>query len=399
MAFLNRFLAFLIFAAGAVALVYSYLLFERRTQLRNHSETLAQTMVDVADVLATNSETTEQEQLQEDDLSWQAHRDAMDPTTKSFDKYESNVKKAIELAQKIREQRDNIAVAVQGIGSSFQFEDTRAEDVQSVLTYEETLATLQEKLTATRNRDRAVASKVEAIAAKIGLDIPEDTLLDNEAFAGPLDTFGDHIAALDKRAEDFREHIAQITTKIDEHKEFEVNVDALKGPNYATELTALLNDFNNINDKLRELEKTTIELTETQSNLERTITALDDASNNIARLQNKNANLLADNKLLRKRVDDMTRDLQVNAANSGASGATLKKLSGSVIDVNYDWNYIIINLGAKDNLPPKLEMIVAREKEYICRVVVSKVYDDYAVAEVLPDLKKGEVLEGDRVIF
>jgi hypothetical protein len=91
--------------------------------------------------------------------------------------------------------------------------------------------------------------------------------------------------------------------------------------------------------------------------------------------------------------------MQQQVAQGGASGATLKKLSGSVVDVNYDWNYVIINLGAKDNLPPKLEMIVAREKEYICRVVVSKVYDDYAVAEVLPDLKKGKVLEGDRVIF
>jgi chromosome segregation ATPase len=399
MALLNRFLAFLIFVAGAVALVYSFLLFERRAQLRNHSETLAKTVADVADVLANNSETTEQEQLTKKDLSWQAHRDAMDPTTKSFDKYESNVKKAVDLAQKIREQRDNIAVAVQAIGSSFEFDGTRAEDIQSVLTYQESLTTLQEQLTATRNRDRALAGKVEAIAAKIGLDIPEGTLLDNEGYAGPLDNFADQVADLDKRAEDFRAHIAQITTKIDEHKEFEVNVDALKGPNYATELTALLNDFNNINDKLRELEKTTIELTETQSNLERTITALDDASNNIARLQNKNANLLADNKLLRKRLDDMTRDMQQQVAQGGASGATLKKLSGSIIDVNYDWNYVIIDLGAKDNLPPKLEMIVARDKEYICRVVVSKVYDDYAVAEVLPELKKGKVLEGDRVIF
>jgi chromosome segregation ATPase len=399
MAILNRLLAFLILITGAVALAYSIMLYQRRVQLRTHSEKLAEIVADVADTLAENSETTEQEQLTDKDLSWQAHRDAMDPTTKRFDKYDNNVKKAVELAQKVREQRDNIAVAVQEIGSSFQFEDTRAEDVQSVLTYEESLATLKEQLTATRNRDRALAAKVEAIAAKVGLDIPEDTLLDNENYVEPLNEFADHITDLDKRAEDFREHIAQITNKISEHKEFEINVDALKGPNYATELTALLNDFNNINDKLRELEKKSIELTETQSNLERTITALDDASNNIARLQNKNANLLADNKLLRKRVDDMTRDLQQQVAQGGASGATLKKLSGNIIDVNYDWNYVIIDLGAKDNLPPKLEMIVAREKEYICRVVVSKVYDDYAVAEVLPELKKGEVLEGDRVIF
>ena len=399
MAILNRFLAFLIFASGVTALVFSYLLFERRIQLRAHSEVLAETMAEVADTLAQNSETTEQEQLKKDDLTWQAHRDSMDVTTKTFDKYDNKVKTAIELAQKVREQRDDIAVAVQQIGTSFQLEDTAAEDVQSVLTYKESLTTLQEQLTATRTRDRAVAAKVESIAAKIGSDMLEGALLDNNNYAEPLDQFADDVSDLDKRAEDFREHIAQITEKISEHKEFEVNVDALKGPNYSTELTALLNDFNNINDKLRELEKKTIELTETQSNLERTITALDDASNNIARLQNKNANLLADNKLLRKRVDDMTRDLQQQVAVGGASGATLKKLSGNIVDVNYDWNYVIIDLGAKDNLPPKLEMIVAREKEYICRVVVSKVYDDYAVAEVLPELKKGDVLEGDRVIF
>ena len=76
----------------------------------------------------------------------------------------------------------------------------------------------------------------------------------------------------------------------------------------------------------------------------------------------------------------------------------LDELTGSVLDVNYDRNYVLIDIGGMHNMRPNYTMIVARNDELICKVKTTRVYKKYAVAEILPELNKGAVIAGDRVI-
>ena len=69
----------------------------------------------------------------------------------------------------------------------------------------------------------------------------------------------------------------------------------------------------------------------------------------------------------------------------------------SLRSVGWD-NYVIINLGARHNLVPNVELKVARDSEFVCKVYVSRVLDDHSVCEILPTLRQGTVVEGDRVI-
>ena len=191
----------------------------------------------------------------------------------------------------------------------------------------------------------------------------------------------------------FSDALSQAVAKIDVH-DFEVNTELLNDDNaYAGELTAILNDFTSINEKLKDYEKYKVEFLETKDTLARTILALESSHDNLAALENKLGNLEREYTSMKSRYNRLIGDT------SQPKDSRLQKLEGLILDVDYDWNYVVLNLGAKDNLPENLEMTVARAQEYICKVLVTRVYNNYSVAEILPKLKEGNVIEGDRVIF
>ena len=72
---------------------------------------------------------------------------------------------------------------------------------------------------------------------------------------------------------------------------------------------------------------------------------------------------------------------------------------GRIVKVNYEYGYVIIDRGRKDNIRPNLELTVSRERAYIGQLVVSRVYKDYAVAEILPNQAGGLVISGDTATF
>ena len=132
---------------------------------------------------------------------------------------------------------------------------------------------------------------------------------------------------------------------------------------------------------------------ETKDALERTTQALEAANDNYDVLEGRLVAVEKNYLSVKKKYDSIVGE------SVGMQVTQLKKVEGKVINVNYDWNYVIINLGKEHNLPENLEMTVARDQEYICKVLVTRVYPKYAVAEILPKNKHGNVIEGDRVIF
>ncbi len=406
MVMVNRILNIVIFIAAIVSLLYAFLLFDRRTELRERGEKLADTMADVVKDLDLNSNTAYQKEINRDQfttadgeskpggkLGWAFFHEAFDPTTKTFPKFDSLMQDVKKQSADIREQRDILANSIAEHANLFNQPGTEATAYQGIDTYDDAKKALFENLEKVRKRDEAIASKIEETAKKIGHPVNKETLMDTENYDEPLISFGFQVNKLKEQAVNYGDTLAQAVAKIDAH-EFEANVEMIRDENaYVAELTAILNDFANINENLRDYEKYKVEFLETKDTLERTIEALESANENLATMENKLANLEADYANLNQKYQKMI------GSTAKAQTSALKKLAGKVIDVNYDWNYVVINLGTKDNLPEELEMIVAREQEYICKVLITKVYREYAVAEILPKFKKGNVIEGDRVIF
>ncbi len=83
----------------------------------------------------------------------------------------------------------------------------------------------------------------------------------------------------------------------------------------------------------------------------------------------------------------------------GAGGIVREGLTGRVLHVNRDWNFVVIDLGTKNGLAPKTEMLIHRGENLVGKVIVSNLSQDMAIAELQNDWSQTSVMEGDYVVF
>jgi len=108
----------------------------------------------------------------------------------------------------------------------------------------------------------------------------------------------------------------------------------------------------------------------------------------------------------------------INIIPSGSLEA-IKKIKGQIVEINPKWDFVVINVGKSNKifqkigqkempiaapLPADKSMTVARglagNPEFVAKIRISKVYDDCAIANVLPSPKgKAHLQIGDSVFF
>lgn len=74
-----------------------------------------------------------------------------------------------------------------------------------------------------------------------------------------------------------------------------------------------------------------------------------------------------------------------------------KGLHGEVVVANKDWNFVILNIGAKAGLVPRAEMLVHRGDKLIGKIQITGVTRDLAIADVRSDWSQMQIREGDSV--
>jgi cell shape-determining protein MreC len=72
-------------------------------------------------------------------------------------------------------------------------------------------------------------------------------------------------------------------------------------------------------------------------------------------------------------------------------------ISGKVTFVDPVWNFVILDVGIAAGVVPNGELIVYRGNNFMGKVRVTKVDNNDAVAEIMPDIK-GNIQIGDKVI-
>lgn len=76
-----------------------------------------------------------------------------------------------------------------------------------------------------------------------------------------------------------------------------------------------------------------------------------------------------------------------------------KGLTGRILFVNKDWNFVVIDLGSDDGLVANAEMLVHRKDALIGKITISGIARKMAIAELQPDWAQAAVKEGDFVVF
>jgi hypothetical protein len=74
-------------------------------------------------------------------------------------------------------------------------------------------------------------------------------------------------------------------------------------------------------------------------------------------------------------------------------------LKGKILVVDPKYDFVVLDIGDEQGVKERGEMMVDRGGRLIGKVRISSVQKDRSVANILPDWKAGEVMEGDEVLY
>jgi hypothetical protein len=88
-------------------------------------------------------------------------------------------------------------------------------------------------------------------------------------------------------------------------------------------------------------------------------------------------------------------------AAGGGKNVRIRGTPARVLDINPEWNYVVINKGAIDNVEPFTEALIHRGNQYVGRVTVMRVEGTVSVAEIQRDslIDGASIVAGDTLFF
>jgi len=75
-----------------------------------------------------------------------------------------------------------------------------------------------------------------------------------------------------------------------------------------------------------------------------------------------------------------------------------EKVRGKVLVVDPKWNFLILDIGEKQDLPQNGVLLVSRDGTLIAKVRIMSVQKDRSIANIMPGWKLKDVMEGDAVV-
>ncbi len=421
MAALNRFLIGLIAVLAIAAAVLSYLLFERRTEFRDRAGTLATTVVDMTRALDAESGTNVAKKVrfsaadkaagvpESGELSWaEYHQDK----PSGYQNFARNLKLTTDLAKSINEQRNFLAESIAQLGFDLEMpvDELNADDLKRADAPEvyaraakqvsglakAANARSNELIRAVVDASRVVGKPVEeAVFRERVEEFDEDGKPVKGAYqcSAEVEKFVNTVTGLNTRCTDYAKAIVDGIGQVTQFQ-WTADVNQVEDErDYNRALTALTNDFEEINAALVRGEQFKVQLAETKEDLKTTEEELKKAKDERNVLKAENSELAAKVKEMEIRYGAREKGGGVAAGSRRLDPA----LVGHALAVNEDWNFVILDLGS-DKVWEGVELLVARDNAFVGRLKVTRVARNISLAELLPDSAMGSVQVNDRVI-
>jgi uncharacterized coiled-coil DUF342 family protein len=418
MGILNRVVNIFVLVLAIVSVIFGTLLFLKREELRARGDKMSAFIVDIVKIMDVNSACDGSNNITDKKLQIDPKKDpnkASENQKKSL--YHNNYKNlgtvlapvAVQ-AKSIMDQRDTLGIALGDVGTKLELpEQFPPAAFEGLPTYQQKKDQLLGLVAKVNERDNAIIKQISASATVMGFTLETNALKNLESYATPLAEFAGKVEKLKKRSDAYGEHIAR-TCKI-----FQIAAPSLGGEDYGSELSNVANAMQKVKD---ELEAIKVELKNTKAKLAKTEEDLNQAK---AKLDSLNKEL----DKYGKEVAVWKKKYNVAIGNEEdpeaekvetppAPDELVKKLEGKVIEVNGKWDFVVIDLGKNSKislpegkkkreipvpLPEGKVMMIYRGSEYIAKIRITRVNDNTAIADVLPDVRNGNVLVGDKVFF
>lgn len=369
MAVVSRILNVLVILAAVGALVIGMKLAEHRQAARDRADAYATVIKSTADALDINSGTGVGGEVTK--LAWNDWEADNAGTKASAEKITAQAKGVIA-------QRDGLADRIVKIGKSVGAE-VDANKLKTTAGYDTDIAIVDARIAAINDRDAAIAEEIAKISETIGQPVDAAALLalgeDNAYDGAALKSVTDHMDNIK------RMHVMHVAT-------LKRIVDAA-GP-----------DLGFSEEEYEKADHKKVEILIT--NLGTLRAAMEENKG----LKQDKARLTADLKTKTTELDDLRVKFATHMEEEHdpdkpvivKPGEFIGPLSGEIVSVNYELNYVVINFGSDKTLAETTTLAVARDREFICNVVVTEVFPKFAVCDIVPDKRGGTVIPGDTVI-
>lgn len=411
MAMFNKILNILVFVLAICAVVFGFLLFQKREELRKRGDAMARMINRVATVLDRNSGTEIQKQLVPSKLELNPEKDANASKNEKISLYHDNYKNLQTVLRPFEQQADAVITQRDTLGTTLnsvmitlqvpQPETFAPSEFQNIATYEAKKNDLLAIVKKVNDRDNALVKQIVDSAGVIGFTVEADALKNLDDFATPLGEFGTKVSALKTRSDTYESHIKSVCDIL------QITSPSLEGSDYADALATAKTAVQGVKD---EFEQTKKDLKFTKEKLAETEERLNQEMEKVAKLEKENEKL-------KKEIADLKGEGDTDTPEGQDSKNFLvNKLEGQVLKVNKKWDFVVIDLGkeaAKNkmiigkknpkeitvSLPEGKVMDIARNNKFLGQIKIIRVNDNCAIGDIIPDNKQGEIEPGDKVYF
>jgi hypothetical protein len=121
---------------------------------------------------------------------------------------------------------------------------------------------------------------------------------------------------------------------------------------------------------------------------------IDDAKN----LKIANEGLQQEGKVLASKLQTAERKIKDLTSDKETDPPVPQHVRGKVLVVDPKWDFLVLDVGAKNELLERSVLLVSRNGELVAKIRVTNVQDQRSIANIMPGWKIKDVLEGDVVL-
>jgi len=166
---------------------------------------------------------------------------------------------------------------------------------------------------------------------------------------------------------------------------------------------SLTKEKDDLNDKLGKTQTQRDALQATLAKFEQLKITPDDVKTlqaDLKKAQEEYAGASNESEILHKEILVLTNRLAPLIAGATTDVVELPTgLKGKVVAVDPKYDFVVLNIGEDHGVLPKGIMMVARDGQLIGKVQIVSVANTQSVANIMPAWRRGDVMEGDEVLY
>ena len=442
---LGKIFGILVLVLAIVVAVFSFLLSKHRDLFKNRAADLAEGIVKTGQTLSSGTGQSNPVSFtpasgggkESGNLGWGDYK-------ANAGDYKSKIDQVVKLAQSVSDQRNALSESLANIAATLKAPEDlgiSAENMNNISKYKDAAQALTAHVEEVQKRDEEVRVSLEALS---GLLKATATGFDGDAFYSrksadgsapkpvkkPAKKSDDEEEEEEEKSDDsdkgasqyggydvknalqtldqaakitvdrtnaYKKGYEDLISAIDKYQ-WNVTAKDLAGKDYKNALSDMVKDAKSINGYIGNLIEQVKKLEREVENFK---AKLADREEQISQLKKALADMTTERDQLKKQAELLSMPT-AEYKDANAPVEPIEKIeevkieiSGKILDVNEEWNFITMDLG-KDQVVPGLKMAVNQNGSYVATVKITKVEDRVCCAEVVTgrvaDIKPGAVV-------